>query len=144
MTMASGLYVLTFQEALKNTLALDLDAATNVICLYTDTKTPDFDADAAHSATNELASTGGYTQDTKATGTATLTAVAPDRLKYTWSAAVTWSSASFTARGMIVGMVTSLEPIVAVTFGQDYTATNGNFTITPHTDGIFYIDCVPA
>ena len=41
---------------------------------------------------------------------------------------------------MIVHTVTATKlPIVAATFGADYTATNGTFTITAHADGIFYI-----
>jgi hypothetical protein len=119
-------------------------SASNIVCLYTDTKTPNFDTDAAHSATNELASTGGYTQDSKTVGgTPTWALGNAGQLKYSWSAAVEWTSATFTARGMILGKATTLEPIVAVTFGADYTATSGTFSITAHANGIFYIDLVP-
>jgi hypothetical protein len=33
--------------------------------------------------------------------------------------------------------------IVAVTFGANYSSTNGTFSISAHANGIFYIDLVP-
>lgn len=150
MTFAnSGLYVATWRDIADTTgLAVDMLAAGNIVCLYTntlDTTGTYFDATAAHSATNELATGNGYTQDTKTVGgTPTWALGNTGQLKYSWSAAVQWTGASFTARGMIIGKATTLEPIVAVTFGADYTASGGgNFTITAHANGIFYIDLVP-
>jgi hypothetical protein len=145
MTMASGLYVVTWRDIADTTgLAVDMLSASNIVCLYTDTKTPNFDTDAAHSATNELATGGGYTQDTKTVGgTPTFALGNAGQLKYSWSAAVQFTSATFTARGMIIGKASTLEPICSVTFGSDFTATAGNFTITAHANGIFYIDLVP-
>jgi len=144
MTMASGLYTVTFRDAINDgtPITMDLTNANNLVALYTDTKTPVFDTDAAYSSTNELATAGGYTQISKTVGgtpTCALGSVA-HTLKYSWSTTVSWTSATFTARGMIVHTVTATKlPIVAATFGADYTATNGTFTITAHADGIFYI-----
>jgi hypothetical protein len=145
MAMASGLYVVTWRDIADTTgLAVDMLSASNIVCLYTDTKTPNFDTDAAHSAVNELATAGGYTQDTKTVGgTPTWALGNAGQLKYSWSAAVQFTSATFTARGMILGKASTLEPIVGVTFGSDFTATAGNFTITAHANGIFFIDLVP-
>jgi hypothetical protein len=145
MAMASGLYVVTWRDIADTTgLAVDMLSASNIVCLYTDTKTPNFDTDAAHSATNELATAGGYTQDSKTVGgTPTRALGNAGQLKYSWSAAVVWGSATFTARGMILGKASTLEPIAAVTFGADFTATAGNFTVTAHANGIFVIDLVP-
>lgn len=143
MTMASGLYVVPWSTMLKNTLAADLSASTNIVCLYLDAKTPAFNTDAAHSATSEVATANGYTQDAKTVGgTPTVAYQATARLKYTWSTTVQWTAtgAGFTARGMIIGAASTLEPLVGVTFGADYTASGGGtFTITAHTDGIAYI-----
>jgi len=44
---------------------------------------------------------------------------------------------------MILGKASTLEPIVSVAFGANYTSTNGTFSITAHANGIFYIDLVP-
>jgi hypothetical protein len=65
------------------------------------------------------------------------------QLKYDWSTTVEWTTATFTARGFILGKASTLEPIVGVTFGADFTATNGTFTIDAHANGIFVIDLVP-
>ena len=145
MTMASGLYVPTFRDALDTSNAVvDMLLATNKVDLYTDTKTPNFDTDAAYSATNELPTAGGYTQDSKQVGgTPTWALGAAGQLKYSWSTTVSWTSATFTARGMIIHAVAANLPIVAVTFGSDFTATAGTFTITAHANGIFFIDLVP-
>ena len=145
MAMASGLYVVTWRDIADTTgLAVDMLSASNIVCLYTDTKTPNFDTDAAHSAVNELATAGGYTQDAKTVGgTPTWALGNAGQLKYDWSTTVAWTSATFTARGMIIGKATTLEPIVAVTFGSDFTATAGTFTIDAHANGIFTIDLVP-
>ena len=145
MAMASGLYVVTWRDIADNTgLAVDMLSASNIVCLYTDTKTPNFDTDAAHSTTNELATGSGYTQDSKTVGgTPTWALGNAGQLKYSWSEAVEWTSASFTARGMILGKASTLEPICAVTFGADYTATAGTFSVTAHANGIFVIDLVP-
>jgi len=145
MTMASGLYVVTFRDALDTSNAVvDMLLSTNKVDLYTDTKTPNFDTDAAYSATNELATAGGYTQDSKQVGgTPTWALGSAGQLKYSWSTAVSWTSATFTARGMIVHAVAANLPIVAVTFGADFTATAGTFSVTAHANGIFFIDLVP-
>jgi hypothetical protein len=145
MAMASGLYVVSIRDALDTTgLAIDMLSASNIVCLYNSTQTPNFDTDAAHTTTNELATAGGYTRDTKPVGgTPTFALGSAGQLKYSWSAAVQFTSATFTARGLIIGKASTLEPIVAVDFGADFTATAGNFTITAHANGIFFIDLVP-
>ena len=147
MTMASGLYVVTSATSLDDgtPVVMDLTNANNLVALYTDTKTPNFDTDAAYSSTNELATAGGYTQISKTVGGSPTCALGTTQLlAYKWSTTVQWTSASFTARGMIVHTVTATKlPIVAVTFGADYTATSGNFTITAAAPGVFTIDMVP-
>jgi len=146
MAMASGLYVPIWRDATDTSnLVLDLLLNTNKVDLYTNTKTPNFDTDAAYSSTNELATAGGYTQDNKTVGgTPTYDSSGSDGiLKYTWSTTVQWTSASFTARGMIIHAAAGNYPFVGVTFGSDYTATNGTFTITAHANGILTIDLVP-
>lgn len=145
MAMASGLYVVTWRDIADTTgLAVDMLSASNIVCLYTDTKTPNFDTDAAHSAVNELATAGNYTQDAKTVGgTPTWALGNAGQLKYDWSTTVDWASASFTARGFILGKASTLEPILSVTFGADFTATAGTFSIDAHANGIAVLDLVP-
>jgi hypothetical protein len=144
MTMASGLYVPIWRDATDTSnLVLDLLLSTNKVDLYLDAKTPDFDNDAAYSATNEVATATGYTRDTMTVGGTPTWASAAGILKYSWSTTVQWTSATFTARGMILHAAAGNYPFCAVTFGADYTCTNGTFTITAHANGIFSVDMVP-
>lgn len=146
MTMASGLYVPAFRDALDTSnIVVDMLLSTNKVDLYLDAKTPNFDTDAAYSATNEVATATGYTRDSKTVGgTPTWDSSGSDGvLKYSWSTTVQWTSATFTARGMIIHAAAGNYPICAVTFGADYSCTAGTFTITAHANGIFSIDLVP-
>lgn len=145
MTMASGLYLPTFRDALDTSnAAVDMLSANNKVILVTNTETPDFqNHDLYTDITGEVAAGGGYTQNSKTVGgTPTWAWVTPSYLRYSWSAAVEWAASTITARGMIVttDVATGLL-IVAVNFGTDYISTNGTFSITAHaTDGIFYLD----
>lgn len=145
MAMASGLYVPIWRDATDTSnLVLDCLLNTNKVDLYLDAKTPNFDTDNAYSATNEVATATGYTRDTMTVGgTPTYDSSANGVLKYSWSAPVQWTSATFTARGMILHAAAGNYPFCAVTFGSDFTATNGTFTVTAHANGIFSIDLVP-
>lgn len=145
MTMASGLYVVAHRDALDTSNAVvNYLLNTNKVDLYLDAKTPNFETDAAYSATNEVATATGYTRDTKTVGgTPTFDTVGGGVLTYSWSTTVQWTSATFTARGMIIHSAADNYPLVSVTFGADYTCTNGTFTITANASGIFTIDLVP-
>ena len=145
MTMASGLYVVTWRDATDTSDAvLNLLLTTNKVDLYLDAKTPNFDTDAAYDATNEVATATGYTRDSKTVGGAPTWALGnAGQLKYDWSTTVDWTSATFTARGMILHTAAANLPFCAVTFGADYTATNGTFSIDAHANGIFTLDLVP-
>lgn len=149
MTMASGLYVLTFRDALDTSGdAVDFLLDTHKILLVTDAHTPDFDTHNDNAdVTNELATAGNYTANGK-----TLTGLVPTfglgaagQLKYDLTTDVSWASASFTARGSILyaDALATNNLLVAQTFGADYTATNGTFTIQLNALGWFTIDLVP-
>lgn len=83
----------------------------------------------AYSSTNEVANGNGYT-----TGGATLTRVNPalsGTTAYTDFNDVTWSTASFTARGSLIYNDTNDDRAVAVNdFGSDKTASGGDFQVT--------------
>jgi hypothetical protein len=96
------------------------------IALYTSSATLDAST-TAYSATNEVSGTG-YT----ATGAA-LTLVAPatsGTTAYLDFVDVTWSSASFTARGALIYRTSgSNTTVCALDFGSDKTVSGGNFVI---------------
>ena len=102
------------------------------IALYT--SSADIDATyTAYSATNEVASGGGYTTGGEAL---TNTGVAKSTVtSYTDFSDVSWTSASFTARGCLIYNSSSISgltanaAVCAIDFGGDKTVSSGTFTI---------------
>ena len=142
--MASGLYGITFLNALKNTLALDLDSDTIKIMLVTSSYTPDFGAhDFKGDVSNEVSGTN-YTAGGNTLGSVTLTQTG-GTIKFD-AADTSWSSATITdARGAVIydDTLTS-DPLIAyIDFGADYSSSNGTFTIAWNASGIFTIDLTP-
>jgi hypothetical protein len=144
MAFASGLYVATVRDALKNAIALDLDAGTDKCALYTNTLTPNFDTDpSSYSTTNEVTGTG-YTAGGLTVTSPTVTG-ASGILTYD-AADLSWATSTISnARGTIIyaDALTPKALIVAVNFGADYSTTAGTFQITWNAGGIFTIDLVP-
>lgn len=97
------------------------------IALYTSDATIGA-ATTAYSATNEVASTGGY-----AAGGNTLTSVTPTAsgtTAFVDFADTTWSAATITANGaMIYNSNSSNAACVTLSFGSDKSSSNGDFTI---------------
>lgn len=149
MTMASGLYVLTLRDALDTSnIAIDFLLETHKTVLVTNSYTPNFDTHNAYSdITNELSTAGGYTATGKVlTGlTPTWGLGATGQLKYDLTTDQSWASASFTARGAVwyADALTNNDLLFTHTFGADFTATNGTFTIQLDALGAFTIDLVP-
>ena len=142
--MASGLYGITFLNALKNTLALDLDNDTIKIMLVTSSYTPDFGAhDFKADVTNEVSGTN-YTAGGNTLSSLALTQTG-GTIKFD-AADTSWSSATITdARGAVIydDSLTD-DPLIAyIDFGADYSSTNGTFTIAFNAGGIFTIDLTP-
>jgi hypothetical protein len=144
MAFASGLYVATIRDALTNTIALNVNSTGNKVAMYTNTLTPNFDADpSSYSSTNEVSGTG-YTagglviaSPTLTGGSGILTADIAD---------TTWSSSTITnARGAIIYAdgLTPKANIVAINFGADFSTVSGTFTISWNASGVWSIDLVP-
>jgi len=102
------------------------------IALYTSSATIDTTT-TAYSATNEVASGGGYTTGGEAL---TNTGVAKSTVtSYTDFSDASWTSASFTARGCLIynsstisGLTTNAA-VCSIDFGGDKTVSSGTFTI---------------
>jgi hypothetical protein len=102
------------------------------IALYTSSATIDTTT-TAYSATNEVASGGGYTTGGEAL---TNTGVAKSTVtSYTDFSDVSWTSATFTARGCLIynsstitGLTTNAA-VCSIDFGGDKTVSSGTFTI---------------
>jgi hypothetical protein len=144
--MASGLYGITFLNALKNDLALDLDDTTAdrfKVMLVTSAYTPDFGAhDFKADVTNEVSGTGysaGGNSLTSVTCTqsgGTITFDADD---------VTWTSSTITARGAVVydDSLTDDPLICYIDFGADKSSSSGDFVLSFNASGIFTLDLTP-
>ena len=130
--MASGLYGITFLNALNNSHALDLDNDTIKIMLVTSSYTPD------------EVSGSGYTSGGNTLSSLSLTQTS-GTIKFD-AADTSWSSATITnARGAVIYDDTlTNDPLIAyIDFGSDFSSSNGTFTITFASGGIFTIDLTP-
>ena len=144
--MASGLYAITFLNALKNDLALDLDDTTAdrfKVMLVTSSYTPDFGThDFTADVTNEVVGTG-YSAGGESLSSVTLTQLGGT---ITFDADdVTWTSSTITARGAVV-YDSSLpsEPLICyIDFGADKSSSSGDFVLSFNASGIFTLDLTP-
>lgn len=144
----SGLYVITFRDALDATgLALDLEAEDHKVALFTNSITPNYTTDTAYGVTpydaNEVSGTG-YTAGGAALSTTTWTGSGG---VLTFDAADTsWSTATIAnARAALVyaDALAGNNAICLIDFGADYTSSAGTFQITYNASGIFTLDLVP-
>lgn len=141
---SSGLYVVNWIDILDATqLAIDLSLTTHKWALYTNTLTPNFSTDQSYSATNEVSGTG-YTAGGQTIAGPTTTESPTGTLMYDMTDEA-WASSSITARGAILyaDALAGNNLIVAMTFGADFTSTNGTFTIQFASGGVFTIDLTP-
>jgi len=144
--MASGLYGITFLNALKNDLALDLDDTTAdrfKAMLVTSSYTPNFGThDFKSDVTNEVSGTG-YDAGGKSLTSVTLTQSGGT---ITFDAAdLTWASSTITARAAVVydDSLTN-DPLIAyIDFGADKSSSAGDFVLSFNASGIFTLDLTP-
>jgi len=130
--MASGIYN-RFKANIFNKI-VDLEGDTINVSLYNNSHS--FTAtDTVYTTTNELATTGGYTQGGVALASKAVTEAATTK----WDAAdSTWTSATFTAYHAVIwdDSVGTDDLICSIDFGGAQTVTAGTFTIQWHADGI--------
>jgi len=134
--MASGTYDVWRTEIMKKTI--DMVNDTIKCALYDDSFSFATDL-AAYSTTNELATSGGYTQ-----GGATLAnkAVTTASNKGKFDADdVAWTSATFSAYYCMIfdDSTATKYPIACIDFGGVQTVTGGTFTIQWSANGILTI-----
>ena len=144
MTMASGLYVATIRDGLKNAIALDVTSVLNKVAMYTNSLTPNFNADpSSYSATNEVNGTG-YTAGGIVIASPTLT-ISGGNLVFDIADSA-WASSTITnARGATIYAdgLTPKANQVTVDFGADFSTVAGTFTIQWPAGGVWAIDLVP-
>lgn len=122
------LELLTATHAFTTTVARGSTTAdTFKIALYTSSATLDAST-TAYSATNEVASGGGYTTGGNTLASATTTS--SGTTAYVDFADSSWTSATFTSRGaLIYNSTQSNKSVVVLDFGSDKSVSAGTFTI---------------
>lgn len=144
---ASGLYFLTFEKMLNNGAAIDLEAETGKVAMFTNSITPNFDTDTAYGSApynaNEVSGAGYSTGGVALTGTEIT--VSSGTLVYD-AGDTSWASSTIgSARCALyyANPAGGKEAVVLVNFTSDYSTTNGTFTIQWNASGIFTIDLTP-
>lgn len=143
----SGLYALTFRDALNNTnLAVDHSLSTHKWTLYDNTITPAFQTDTAYSATGEVSGTG-YTAAGQVIVSPTFAvAGATAVLTYDMADQVWASPTSVTAYGGILYLdaLAGNNLLVGMWFGGSaFTSVAGTFTIQFAGTGVYTITFAP-
>jgi hypothetical protein len=143
---ASGLYFLSFEKMLIDTLGESLEAEDNKVLMVTDSETPNFDT---HDFRADIAAevTGtGYTAGGTAI-TSTEITVSSGTLVFD-GADVSWASSTI-ANAMAavgytnVGSAATDQLIWLSDFVSAASSSNGTFTVQWASGGIFTIDLTP-
>ena len=129
--MSSGLYN-KFKANLMNKV-VDLEGDTIIVALYDNSHA--FTAtDTDYTTTNELATTGGYTQGDKELASKAVTEAATTK----WDAADTaWTAATFTAYHAVIYDETAGDDLIcSIDFGGAQSVSSGTFTIEWNANGL--------
>ena len=145
--MASGLYVETFEAALKNDLALDMDNDTFKCMLVTASYSPNLETHTNKSDVSNEVSGTGYTAGGATLTGVTMTSSSDGTGTIKWDADdVSWTSSTLSnvRAGVIYDdSVTNDRLIAYIDFGGDFSTTSGTFQIQWNAAGIFTLDLKP-
>ena len=145
--MASGLYVETFEAALKNDLALDMDNDTFKCMLTLTGYSPNFETHTNKSDVTNEASGTGYTAGGETLTSVAMTSSSDGTGTIKWDADdVSWANSTLTAvTGAVIydDTVTNDRLIAYIDFGGSFSTTSGTFQIQWNPSGIFTLDLKP-
>lgn len=129
--MASGIYN-RFKANLMNKV-VDLEGDTINVSLY-DNSHSFTAADTDYTTSNELATTGGYTQGGKPLVSKAVTEAATTKFD---ADDLAWTSATFSAYHCVIWDSTATNDLIAsIDFGGEQAVAGATFTIQWHADGI--------
>ena len=139
--MASGIYNIWKSEIMKKTVDMVNDTIKAILLNNSHSFNADNTAYSDISA-NELATAGGYTQDSKTLASNAVTADNTDDEGVFDAADVSWTSASFSAYHCALYDDTHASNILvcSIDFGGIQTVTSGTFTIQWAAEGIININ----
>jgi hypothetical protein len=154
---ASGLYCATFVDILDATqLAIDLSLDTHKLALFSNTITPDFNADTAYGVApynaNEVSgvgwAAGGVALSAAASGggsTSPTLTTAAGTMKYDMDDVAVATTTLTNARGALLyaEALAGNNAIVLINFGADYSTVAGTLGIAWNIAGVFTIDFTP-
>jgi hypothetical protein len=146
---ASGLFLLSYIDMFDTTqLTLDHDLETHKIALFSNSITPNFSSDTAYGVSpynaNEVTGTNWASGGVALTGT-TVTESPTGTLMFD-ATDVSVGSATFSSArcGLIYAdALAGNNAMVLVNFGADYSPSNGTFSITWSSTGVFALDLTP-
>lgn len=146
MTVASGLYGLTLEKMLIDTLGWSLEIETSEVAMVTDTHTPDFDLDDFFDDLDNEVSGTGYTSPGKDL-TSTEVTVSSGTLTFD-AADVSWTSSTISNAEAAVGHqgtgTGSADELTFMSdFGSPVSTSSGTLTIQWNASVIFTIDVTP-
>lgn len=146
---ASGVYGLTLNKQLQDTLGKDMNSETVVyVMMITDSATPDFDAhDFRNDVTNEVTGGSGYTAGGALMTGTTATVSTNGTLIYD-GGDVSWATSTITDAMAAVGYFTTgnstTDEIIWLSdFVTAASSSGGTFQITWSTGGIIIYDFTP-
>lgn len=131
--MASGIYNCFKTDLMVGDVNLGSGGNTINVALYDNSHA--FTAtDTVYTTTNELSTTGGYTQGGQALGSQTVSGTSTVAFD---GADTAWTSATFTAYHAVIYDVTNTNSLIcSIDFGGAQTVASGTFTIQWHASGI--------
>jgi hypothetical protein len=131
--MASGIYNCFKGDLMEKQVNLGTGGDTIKVALY-DASHAFTATDTAYTATNELATAGGYTRDDKVLGGQTVTTAATTVFNGDDTA---WTSATFTAYHAVIYDSTNTKSLIcSIDFGGAKTVAAGTFTLVWDAAGI--------
>lgn len=143
---ASGLYGLSLEKMMIDTLGQSIEAETHKVLMVTDTEAPNFDT---HDFRNDILAEVTGTGYTAGGNTLTTTEVTLAAGVLTFDAAdVSWASSTI-ANAMAavfytnVGTSATDQLISLHDFVTAASTTNGTFTVAWHANGLFTLDYTP-
>jgi hypothetical protein len=149
MAVASGLYGLTLEEMMIDTLAESIEAEDHYAGLVTDTHTPDFTLhDFVADITNEITG-GNYARDTITATEVTLAAgtLTFDHIDTLYDNGggndVTITNAEAQFMGLNVGTDATDHLMYMLDFTAPASCTASTFTTQIHANGVFTLDYTP-
>lgn len=148
---ASGLYGLTIEKMLIDTLGESLEAEDHFMLLVTDSATPNFDTHATYADVTAQCTGTAYTAGGTTITTTEVTVASPAAGQLKWAHAdATWPASSIAGAmaGIdltnVAGLAAASNQLIAcLDFVTAVTTVSGLLTVQIAANGVFFLDFTP-